>query len=94
MEEIEEHFEYLRKKRIEESLKLEAQTANKNELSVTYNPRLRYNEKLQLNKFGATAAFKSMTRTKRNHVPDGQGIVRDEVPDMGKYPVKFDLVRP
>jgi len=58
------------------------------------NTKLRYNEKLHLKRKGATAAFRSMTRLKRNHLPDGLGVLRDEVPDIGQYPVKYDLVRP
>ncbi len=75
-------------------LKLEAQVAVSGDQKVEINTRLRYNEKLHLNIKGTTAAFKSMTRAKRNHVPDGHGVVKDEVPEIGKYPVKFDLVRP
>jgi hypothetical protein len=35
-----------------------------------------------------------MTRAKRNHIPDGKGEIRDEVPDAGQYPVKYNLVEP
>ena len=41
------------------------------------NSRLRYNEKLYLNKKNATATFKSITRTKRDHVADGKGLSFD-----------------
>ena len=72
----------MKKRRLDEALRIEAQVSNPVE-TVVFNPRLRYNEKLQLNRKGTTAAFRSMTRTKRNHVPDGQGVIRDEVPDIG-----------
>lgn len=79
---------------MEESLKLEQQNQAQMEQKIEVNTKLRYNEKLQLKRKGVTAAFRSMTRAKRNHVPDGLGVVRDEVPEIGQYPVKYDLVRP
>jgi len=77
-----------------EQMKAEALAAGSVEQKIEINTRLRYNEKLQLNRKGTSASFKSMTRAKRNHVPDGQGVVKDEVPEIGQYPVKYDLVRP
>ena len=82
-EEIEEHFEFLKRRRMEESLKLEQLNQAQMDIKIEVNTKLRYNEKLQLKRKGATAAFKSMTRAKRNHVPDGLGVVKDEVPDIG-----------
>jgi hypothetical protein len=56
------------------------------------NQKLRYNEKLYLNRKNASAAFKSITREKRNHVPDGKGLKWEQVPPMGHYTAKYDYV--
>lgn len=50
---------------------------------IECNPNVRYNEKLFLKRKGVTAAFRGMTRAKRDHIPDGLGDVKDEVPDAG-----------
>lgn len=35
-----------------------------------------------------------MTRAKRDHIADGKGVVRDKVPDVGKYIIKIDAIKP
>jgi len=94
VDEIEEHFEMLKQKRLQEKEKQEQLLKDEASQKHLINNRLRYNERINLNRKGATASFKSMTRAKRNHIPDGKGEIRDEVPDAGQYPVKYNLVEP
>jgi hypothetical protein len=56
------------------------------------NALLRYNEKIFLNKKNHTAAFKSITRKKRDHVPDGKGLNLDQQPCVGHYTCKYHFV--
>ena len=74
LDEIEEHFAMIKKRQLEaaeaQKLKEKSETEGRSE----HDSRLRYNEKLYLNRKHASAVFKSVTRTKRNHVPDGYGI--------------------
>jgi hypothetical protein len=47
-EEIEEHFEFLKRRRMEESLKLEQLNQAQMDIKIEVNTKLRYNEKLHL----------------------------------------------
>jgi hypothetical protein len=55
------------------------------EEKLAHNSFLRYNEKIFLNKKGHTPEFKSITRSKRNHVPDGKGLPWETTPCVGHY---------
>jgi hypothetical protein len=48
--------------------------------------RLRYVEKLNLNRKGHSATFKSVTRLKREN-----NTAKDKTPAVGHYTPKFDL---
>ena len=73
---------------------MEAKEKAKNEEKTPVNTYLRYNEKLNLNRKNAQAVFKSMTRIKRDHIADGRGVIRDKVPDVGKYTTKVEITKP
>lgn len=60
------------------------------EQKLAVNSHLRYNEKIFLNKKGHTQAFKSVTRDKRDHVPDGRGLQWEQMPCVGHYKPKMD----
>lgn len=58
------------------------------EQRLQVDTRLRYNEKIYLNRKGHSAEFKSITRQKRNNVPDGTGFLREATPAVGSYRMK------
>lgn len=53
------------------------------------NTNLRYNERLNLNRKGYQAVFKSVTRAKRDTLPDGKTNNIDRVPPPAYYKPKY-----
>jgi hypothetical protein len=90
--EIEEHFDSIKRRRFEESEKVKEKVKAESEKLLEHNSRLRYNEKLNLNRKNATATFKSITRTKRNHMADGKGLRLEQMPHVGQYNSKFRAI--
>lgn len=56
------------------------------------NSNLRYNEKLNLNRKGYQAIFKSVTRAKRDTLADGFSNVIDRVPPPAYYKPKYGVI--
>lgn len=61
---------------------------------MPHGVQLRYYEKLDLNKKDASQTFKAITRTKREHVADGKGVIKDKGPDLTKYSTDINANRP
>ena len=56
------------------------------------NSNLRYNEKLNLNRKGYQDVFKSVTRAKRDTLPDGKSNNIDRVPPPAYYKPKYGVI--
>ena len=59
---------------------------------MKFNNNLRYNEKLNLNRKGCQAVFKSITRAKRDTLPDGKSNNIDRVPPPAYYKPRYGVL--
>ena len=86
------HFEQIEQRWREKRELQKLKDLDQNNLKV--NSNLRYNEKLNLNRKGHQAVFKSVTRAKRDTLPDGKANVIDRVPPPAYYKPRYGVVDP
>jgi hypothetical protein len=59
---------------------------------MAFNPNLRYQEKLLLNKKGYQSCFKSITRKKWDTLIDGINQGMDKIPPVAHYKPRFKAI--